>query len=79
MSEQSKWALRTGALERPFGPICAILVLFALWRLMEVPTILDNISNNERNQTDSLQVIAHDSWVAKLPVIFQVSVPPRFF
>ena len=27
-----------GALERPFGPIFAILALFALWRQMEVPT-----------------------------------------
>ena len=25
-------------LERPFGPICAMLALFALWRQMGVPT-----------------------------------------
>ena len=38
MSETNKWALSSGALEPPFGPICAILALFALWRQMEVPT-----------------------------------------
>jgi len=27
-------------LERPFGPICAILALFALWRQMEVQIFL---------------------------------------
>jgi len=27
-----------GGLERPFGPIGAILALFALWRQTEVPT-----------------------------------------
>jgi len=38
MSEKNKWALSPGALERPFGPIFAILTPFALWRHMEEPT-----------------------------------------
>jgi len=38
MSEKNKWALPPGAPERPFGPICAILALFALWRQMGLPT-----------------------------------------
>jgi len=36
MSETNNWALTPGALERPFGPIYAILALFALWRQLEV-------------------------------------------
>ena len=35
---KNKWALPPGALERHFGPICAILALFAHWRQMGVPT-----------------------------------------
>ena len=35
---KNKWALPAEALERPCGPICAILALFALWRQKEVPT-----------------------------------------
>ena len=38
MSEKNKQALPPGALERPVGPICAILALFALWRQMKFPT-----------------------------------------
>ena len=41
MTELSKYIQQIyflASLERPFGPICAILALFALWRQMEVPT-----------------------------------------
>ena len=35
---ENKWARPPGTLERPFGPICASLTIFALWRHMAVPT-----------------------------------------
>ena len=38
MSETNKWALPPGAIERPLGPICAILALCVLWRQTGVPT-----------------------------------------
>ena len=38
MSEINKCALPPGALERHFGLICAMLVIFALWRQMGMPT-----------------------------------------
>jgi len=38
MSEKNKWALASGALERNFGPSCALLTPFALGRQMAVLT-----------------------------------------
>jgi len=48
LNERKQGALTSGALERPFGPICAILALFSLWRQMAVPLIFSLIQNSRR-------------------------------
>ena len=58
-AKTNKLALPSGALERPFGPICTILahlLVGARWKC-EL-TIVHNISKHERNRSDSSQVMA---------------------